>query len=339
MLNRRILRTAGAGLVITALIAAGSAQAKGPGSGGGSGKPPSGETVGNNLSYPLLIAGEAGYPGPALRGTEYAPLLGTLPSDFLVLPDGTRAYYQQNANNTWQASNANVACAGIAVDLINWGDNLESKDWAYRQIVRVETQLYDAIGPTMPDGGATVGYEMAKTNDLTGKNEMWGLHATAAAAPITTVPETAFVYTADSRLSIQLIDPATAAGLTWENGKWVGAGAGPVVVNAATATSGDGMGGYTGEISVSGNFVYGYVWNTRTNSAGAGEYRITFSLDGLPSQCVSLAGASIMVPVEEAVVAAPAESVGNVPVVDGGNNLTYIDVGLTSSKGGGGKNK
>lgn len=339
MQSRKLLRTAGAGLAITALVAAGGiAQAKGPGSGGGGGKPPAGESIGNNLSVPLLIAGEAGYPGPALRGTEYAPLLGTLPSDYLVLPDGTRAYYQQNANNTWQASNANVACAGIDVDLINWGDNLESKDWAYRQIVRVETQLYDAVGATMPDGGDTVGYEMAKTNDLTGKNEMWGLHATAAAEPITTVPESAFVYTADSRLSIQQVDPATAADLTWENGRWVGTGAGPVVVDVDTATSGDGIGGYKGEISVSGNFVYGYVWNTRTDSVGAAEYRITFSLDGLPSECVSLANAEIMVPVEEEVVA-EAEPGGNVPVIDRLNNLTYIDVGLTSQKGGGGRNQ
>ncbi len=177
---------------------------------------------------------------------------------------------------------------------------------------------------------------MAKTNDLTGKNEMWGLHATAAAEPITTVPETAFVYTADSRLSIQQIDP-TAGELTWENGQWVGAGAGPVVVDVDTATSGDGIGGYKGEISVSGNFVYGYVWNTRTDSVGAAEYRITFSLDGLPSECVSLADAEIMVPVEEE-VAAEAEPGGNVPVIDRVNNLTYIDVGLTSQKGGG-KNK
>ncbi len=122
MQGRAMLRTAGAGLVIAALLAAGgAAQAKGPGSGGGSGKPPSGESIGNNLSYPLLIAGEAGYAGPVLRGTEYAPLLGTLPSDYLVLPDGTRAYYQQNANNTWQASNANLACAGRSMSISSTG--------------------------------------------------------------------------------------------------------------------------------------------------------------------------------------------------------------------------
>jgi len=341
MTGHKMLRSLGVGLAVAAMVTASAtgALAKGPGgsNGGGGGKPSEGEDVGNNLSYPLLIAGETGYSGPLLRGTEYAPVLGTLPSDYLVLPDGTRSYYQQNANNTWQASNASAECAGIDVDLINWGDNLESKDWAYRQMIRVETQLYDEVGATMPDGGDTLAYEMAKTNDQTGKNEMWGLHTdSTGGTAFTYVPETAFVYTGASRLSIQQIDPATASGLAWDGGKWTGTGAGEVVVDVDTATSGDGITGYKGEISVSGNFVYGYVWNSRTDSVGPGEYRLTFSLDGLTQQCVSLAGAEIMVPVEEeGDISIAAEPLGNVPVVDDANNLTYIDVGLTSQKGGG----
>ena len=261
-------------------------------SGGGGGRPVAAEeSVGNNLAYPILIAGEDGFDGPTLRGEEGAPTFGGLPSDYLALPDGTRAYYQQNLYNTWQASNTinNCAVAPVVVDDINWGDNLESKDWAYRQIVRVETQLYQDLAdwPADDPDGAPFAYEMVKTNDLTGKNEKV-----------------------------------------------------------------DGPTGYNGEISVSGNFVYGFVWNTRNDSFGPGVYRLTFSLDGLENACADFDEfTEILVPVEEpeegeegeeghVVIAAEpgGEPAGNEAVVLPDENLTYIDVTLTERKGGGKKN-
>ncbi|WP_156775407.1 hypothetical protein [Hydrogenophaga sp. RAC07] len=41
----------------------------------------------------------------------------------------------------------------------------------------------------------------------------------------------------------------------------------------------DGLNKLSGEIPVSGNFTYGFVWDAATSGSSAGKYRVTFKLD------------------------------------------------------------
>ena len=129
----------------------------------------------------------------------------------------------------------------------------------------------------------------------------------------------------------------------------------PALFNSPVWESGDGPGYYSAEINVKGKVIYGYTWDVNklhddtvvppyTNPSAAGDYRITFSLDG--TNCpVTLntffdAYTQIVVPLEEAVVLEEGEEPGGGAVAhtDAVNNLTYIDVRILA-KGGGGNSK
>ncbi len=300
--------------------------------GGGGGKPdnPGGdEGAGNNLSMPVLWS-EAGYQ-LVLRGTMLEPAIAdtsaTCNTDF----GGGDAAQQKLEVNTWQAENELVP--GNSVAMINWGDALEATD-ANSKMQRVEVSLYGDLG-----SDTMTGYEMCKTNDITGVGELWG--AIAAGESITELPtSTPMIYTAGGRLTIQRIVPDRT--YTWDAAahQWVGCGADDPTVNQAIhEKTTDGPGNFGVEVSVSGNIVYGYIW--QTGDLPQGEYRLTFSLDGatdtFPGSGTNMASASILVPEEETVeelvaVAAEDEEGGapgaNTAIVRNDLNLTYIDVGL-----------
>lgn len=294
-------------VVLAALLAVpGNAFAKGPGGGG----KPGTETAVNNLSYPIEWAG--GSTPLAMPGTEMvATIGGTVLSGTYSTLDLTTCLgaVQKDPLNVWQAQNDPVA--SVTLTEIDWGDNLEAKDWKAGSVVRVETGLYDNALAT-----AMLKYEMCYISG-SGTDEVWGLRVTQNAdgtyTPVTTDSTSAMVYTSKAYLTIQKIDPDQAGSLTWDatNHLWVGASQ-PVVNEQAT-----------GELNVQGKVVYGYVW--RTKSLSPGEYRITFSLGNALVSGVSVDNAYV----------APGEL--NSAVVDATNNLTYIDVGLTSSSGGGRK--
>jgi hypothetical protein len=296
--------------------------------GGGGGGKPGGETAGNNLSFPVQwsedgqtvtlpgVAGVVSIAGTVLPGTystdDLTPCMGAVQKDEL---------------NSWQAGN--TLATPNDVTTIDWGDNLESKDWKLGTVVRVETGLYDNDLPA-----TMTRYEMCYISG-SGTDEVWGLRVTGSAGNYSAVSldsTEAMVYTAGARLTIQRIDPATAGDLTWSTAQhaWVGTGAGVPVFNmAAWERTSDGPGSYGAELNVGGKVVYGFVW--KTAGLTQGEYRLTFSLDqdeGFDSG-TTLVAADILQAVETE--AEGDEGGGNTAVVDRVNDLTYIDVGLFAS--------
>lgn len=138
-----------------------------------SGKAPSAETAGNNLSYPVLWADGI---GKELRGEmnsytldgEWWYVWGEDPSEpgddvYSCQPDPNnqnncldgfppgdgvsvvyKAYVQKDLRNTWQAFNA-VPNDKVYVDLIDWSDVLESVDFTLNSMVRAEVVLFEEL--------------------------------------------------------------------------------------------------------------------------------------------------------------------------------------------------
>lgn len=260
----------------------------------------------------------------------------TVTAGYLTPDDSTAclAAPQDDTANLWQADNA--AEVGNEVTELDWGDNLEAKDWNIGPMLRVETALYDSLLAAPMNK-----YEMCWISG-SGTTERWGMQVSDGGAPspddsfvpVTTSGTTAMVYTDGARLTIQRIAPG--ANLTWDADahEWVGEGtSAPVVNQAAWEDTGEGPGGYGAELNVQGKVVYGY--NFRTSGMPPGEYRITFSLDG-PGAAYSgsgttLASASLLTNVEGESLETRAEPEGNTPVILPGQELSYIDVGLSGT--------
>jgi hypothetical protein len=296
--------------------------------GGGGGKP-GGETAGNNLSFPVQWS-ESAY-SVTVPGTEgLVTILGeVLPGYTGTEEDETRVpclgAVQKDSLNSWRADSALVT--PNVVTTIDWGDNLESKDWKLGGVVRVETGLYDSVL-----AAAMTRYEMCYISG-SGTDEVWGLRVTGTPGAYTAVelesPE-AMVYTAGARLTIQQIVPGGTYAWDPVTHAWTGAGAGDPVFNmAAWQRTTDGPESYGAELNVGGKIVYGYNW--RTSGLTAGEYRLTFSLDGAESTFAGSGAAFDATTAirSEAVITAEDEGDGNTAHVVPTHQLTYIDVGLS----------
>ena len=120
------------------------------------------ETVGNNLAIPLLWS-ESAFPItiPGTAGiTSLTGVKEPCSEDTSVM-----AAVQKDAGNSWQADNMLVE--GSSVSSLDWGDNIEVKDWSIGPPVRVETALYADLAETM------TGYEMCHVSGK-GTDEVWG---------------------------------------------------------------------------------------------------------------------------------------------------------------------
>lgn len=385
--------------LIIGVMASPMALAAGSGGGSGSGnKPPTGETTGNNLSFPVIWAEGVtkalrGAPGVIETEGAYWYQWGTNGEDPDVVPascppdpdeisvnfpycdDGVvgnlspslnplymtadnllplvRAYLQKDPLNTWQAGSAD-GNGVVYVDLIDWGDNLESVDWYTRSQVRTEVVLFKDVQPMTE-------YEMRHTSGW-GINEVHGL-AVSLGGEVQKGPGTqATVYSPCARLTIQKLlvnrEAVPAGALTWvaEQG-WTETNPDAMYINApifnkAVYAGGDGPGYYSAEINVKGRIIYGYTWSVRqlhdltgVPPTTAGDYRITFSFDeacGTVYLNTSLEMAEILVPTEEEIALAAEEEDGGsdtggaVAQLDFTNNLTYIDVRILEKGGSGG---
>lgn len=132
--------------------------------------------------------------------------------------------------------------------------------------------------------------------------------------------------------------------LTWNptTHAWTGDVNAPIF-NKAVYEAGDGPGYYNAEINVKGKIIYGYTWNTKQLNDGAGTYRITFSFDNTAGSTVLNtffdSNTAIIVPEEEegeetTAVSAASTGGGGAAVIDVANNLTYMDVRITSGSRG-----
>lgn len=323
-----------------------SSSAQGKGGGGGHETTP-----GNNLSLPVIWSDGV---TKALRGTFGAPVF-----DGESFTDELYTWYlQQDAYNEWQAQSADWSGTPVYVNWIDWGDNLEAKDWYSTSVVRVETVLYQDLDTAMT--GFTMSHLWGE-----GTSEMWGTNTG------TYDSFQATVYSGCARLTIQKLskDPADPEFyVSWDpyTGEWVG-DVGSALLNSAVWEAVEGSTSplyYSAEVNIPGKVIYGYNWNLRKTGDGAGVYRLTFSLDGIEGHCpVPLntyfdANTQIMPSIELTTLAWPpkgpqigptvaeADPGGGVAVIDVDNNLTYIDVtilarsgkGGTSGKGGKGGN-
>ena len=319
------------------------------------------EEAGNNLSFPVLWS-EADYVLP-LQGTMGVTSVGTLDACSDETPDATaNAAIQKDESNSWQAEN--VVSPGNQVTSLDWGDNIEVKDWKIGPPVRVETALYADLGTE-----TMTGYLMCHVSGQ-GTDEVWGAQVESGTGNGTMETRQshnslieyesteALVYTAGARLTIQRVDEG--ANPTWDAAqhRWVGSGvADPVFNSAVHEKTSDGPGTYGAEVNVSGKVVFGFNW--RTDDLYNGEYRITFSLDGangdFPGTGTSLANATVRQSVEEpagdelAIRSLATEShnggsggggsggsggegEGNTAVIVQDKNLSYIDVGLSGGE-------
>ena len=375
----------------------------------GSPGPPSGHEAGNNLSFPVIWAEGVPKVAPGVPGME--PLLTGEwwywwgaegvdpnvtplscppdPDDLLLCDDevdGTavgpapedngelvRAFVQKDPQNQWQAGSFDGSAVPVQVDVIDWGDNLESVDWYTRSQVRTELVLYEGslLGDIEVYGFPMLEYEMRHTSGW-GIDEAHGLAAGLADPPVAILGpgDQATVYTYCARLTIQKLlvdrDDVRLADLEWVPGEgWTEPVEDPMnpgqpypddlindhLFNGSVHEGGDGPGYYSAEINVKGKIIFGYTWNVRNLNEGAGNYRITFSLDAV---CGTAALntffvdglTTILEPAEEEESEITTSGVsaddeggdtgGGTGVLDFINNLTYMDIAILERSGGGG---
>ena len=347
----------------------------GPPAGGGGGGD---ATAGNNLSYPVMWS-DANYT-KVLRGTQgVAPVTngtwwwwwgviegaeGTAdvplscppnPADETLCLDNTspgagavKAYLQKDNLNTWQAG-AMAAAGNVDVEWIDWGDDLEAKDWTLSSQVRIEHVLNEAVLTPMTE------YVMRHTSGW-GIDEVHGLSVIPSGPTVEMLDNyLPTVFSACARLTIQRLDVTRddarlGTNLRWDAAthQWVetdgttDALVRPPIFSKAVYEAADGPGYYNAEVNVKGKIIYGYTWGVRKANDGAGDYRITFSLDS-DAACPALkntfitTATQIVMPEEEIVIAAEPGDVGGVAMLDPTNNLTYMDIRISGTKGGGGR--
>ncbi len=347
------------------------------------------EEAGNNLSYPVIWSEgiQKVLPGlpdmdPVLNGEwwywwgfegtdpDITPLSCLPdPDDETFCDDGIsgqatgslpgsgwmKAYVQKDSNNTWQAGSADWSASSVAVDFIDWGDNLESVDWYTRSMVRTEIVLFQDLDIAMRE------YEMLHVSGW-GIDETHGL-AVDDAGPVEGPGDRATVYSPCARLTIQklLVDRSNPAlsDLVWvpQEGWTEPEGAtedliNPFLFNSAVHEAEDGSGFFNAEINVKGRIIYGFTWNVRESNQGPGDYRITFSFDESCGEAqlntfFTEGITQIIVPDEEDIEAArliealESTTGGATAVLDYANNLSFIDVrilvrGNNGGNGGGG---
>ncbi|TFH41186.1 MAG: hypothetical protein E4G94_08385 [ANME-2 cluster archaeon] len=187
----------------------------------------------------------------------------------------------------------------VQVDLIDWGDNLESVDWYTKSKVRTEVSLFEdstvnSLNDTENEPFPMLQYEMRHLYGL-GTDEMWGLSTTInpfAAEEV--IPNTqATVYSHCARLTIQKLiverDDPSLADLIWvpevgwmePDGYEVDLIDNEPIYNMPVYVVGDGPTYYSAEINVKGKVMYGYNWDLKKvhGDPADGDYRVTFSFD------------------------------------------------------------
>jgi len=334
------------------------------------------ETAGNNLSFPVIwsdgfekVLREPPVPGEAYLEGEWwhvwaedpeeptDPIYSCQPdnNDDSLCEDGSepgnetsklfKGYIQKDELNVWQADNFSVI-KPLNVDLIDWGDNLESINWSIRSQVRTEIVLYEnLLEPVLQ-------YEMRHVSGW-GNDEVHGLKVSQRGVPEFGPGNQATVYSHNARLTIQKLnidrDLIVPGSLTWvPNDGWTETDPNDddivkePIFNMAVYEASDGPGYYNSEINVKGKIIYGYTWNLKKLNDGVGCYRITYSFDEeggvVPLNTFFDESTEIIIPIEETsgTFSSDGEPRGGVAIIDTENNLTYMDILIVRKPGGGG---
>lgn len=285
----------------------GPPEGKGPGGGGHT------ETAGNNLSFPAFLID--GYSVTDVAVDEFTVIYtgdypGLTAEEIAWVVANGPWYPQKTEGNLWQADYA-YQTEAFNINWIDWGDAIEAVNPKLRRPYRLELVLYvDNLVPSME------AFKMAELEYPSSSSELQGTDTTKYVSTV------ASVASPKGKIVVQRTEGVDPATLVWNPtaGKWDGA-EDPIPV------------AFQVENNVGGKLIFGASlkgWKP----AELGAHRITFYLDG---SIASLASAQIgnydgngssFTPVIEGET--------NTPVVDAGNNLTYVDVTVTDGGGGGG---
>jgi len=241
--------------------------------------PPNPQVYGNNFSAALIFADDIGITNLPITGvwtghnlpfagidynTGLRPLAAevtafpALQLNLPYLPLASKidpSYYEQKSINTWQGEWAKGKATPQDVTA-KWGDNLSSSSLKASAKIRIEMVLSKDVSATPMTSYPMLVLSGSGTNELQGTT---GLPNTAT---------TAFVFATNAHLTLQKLDAA-------------GVPTGPMIVDQALFNPAipDGLNKLSGEIPVSGNFTYGFIWDPSTSGSTAGRYRVTFTLD------------------------------------------------------------
>lgn len=306
--------------------------------------------LGKDFSYACDLApevvGETTYPYTSCVNAE-----GTLyysVADCQVLKPACigktfyRLYWQKTATNDWTADAiARTAPAGgYPATHVDWSDSLESQIWWDTAAIRVETTPYATLAS--PDPSTLTRVTMWHVFGQ-GQTELWGAKATDQDGASLTTEEWSYpiLHTTVARLNIAKISVLPTDCV---NDKSPGAGTWEVNPNDPNKYYWNGSSltlydvPYTPELNIGGRYVYGFNWQLRRDTVPpsigkTGWWRLTF-YTALPGSSPVVyfpngAGTAISPPS----VLPPAE-VKFTPVV--AQNLSYIDICVRGSKGGGG---
>ncbi len=302
-----------------------------PGQGGGE------TTLGNNLSVPVVFAEGYGITGlPVSEDTGLRPrpdepcYTQTLPC--LIGPtvekDGA-SYYPQQTESSWQAQWLNGS--GTTQDVtVNWSDNLTKQYWTPRSKIRVETVLYENPDEALYPNDYLTGYNMTLLSG-TKTTESWGTDGNTYNSYYRTV------FSPNAHIIIQKI--------SGPGGTAVGA---PCVNETIYGSFGaEGGAGYTAEVNVSGNLIYGYNWTIANCSSDQlnllGWWRLTFKIDPVANYTVTAEdGTTTNYSVNantqlSAIDPADLTEVLFTPTLDTANNETSLEIDIRENRQGGGK--
>lgn len=299
-------------------LKAGKGKGGGNGGGGGGGGGHT-ETAGNNLSFPaFLVDGysvtpiaeelftveyDGEYPGLTPEQKEYCQLHGPW-------------YPQKTEGNVWQAYNESVS--SIDINWIDWGDMIEAVDPKIGRPYRLELVLYVDDQIYNYDALPVDAFIMAELEYPSSSRELQGANEKTYECHLATV------VSPYGKIVVQNIDGIDPSTLVWNevDGKWDGGGT-PVPVSFAV------------ENNVGGKLIFGASQGGWKPSE-LGDFRITFYVD---SENVDMTAAKIgNYAGDGKTVNEVTDPENNLPVVDAGNNLTYVDVTVTAGGGGGGGN-
>lgn len=265
------------------------------------------ETTGNNLSFPALCAD--GFAIAPIAATSFlveyiGPYTGLSDEQYAYVLANGPWYAQKVTGNVWQADYTTVT--DVNVSAIDWGDAIESVDPKVGRPYRLELALYSHVDVPM------LAYTMAELAFPSSPQETQGTNTS------TYDSDYAAVASPMGKLVVQRF--TDVEDLTWNAalGQWDGA------FTPETIT-------FQQELNVGGRLIYGAStggWKPTI----PGDYRITFYMAG--SSVVDLTGAIIA---DKIALDTPKTAENNQPYVDATNNLTYVDVTVTTSGGSGGK--
>jgi hypothetical protein len=319
----------------------------------------------NNLSVPVVFAEGIGLGGnivepgdTGLRG-DLGDIWGAPYYDASL--DGFYMLQQDDAHQ-WQADwLKGTAGVPVAVNPVDWGDNLVRTSWTERSFIRVEVVLFHQLPEQL--NGYAMQYLYGEHID-----EVWGTPALPVGdgTYTGTVESTsvATVYSTCARIMIHKLSwtgdiDQSPTGLIPDTFDefFMDHVAATYVDSAVHEKYGnDGRTGhFSAEVNVAGKIVYGYNWDLGKFNPGSpprwptpgldwpadvskvGWYRITFSLDPAWDTVARNATLEALDPIDLGVggdmILFPPHLV--VDSIDNTNNYTYIDIYVTERRGGG----